>query len=166
MSGAPGLQVLIFNMFAKSPKAARTRVVRRLALALLGIVLLGTPSAGAGGDAEITVPISTVRNGNGTVFVALYERRNWLEPGRYLTATKVKAERGTVYAKFRNLPRGRYGVAVFHDENANNRVDTNLVGLPAEGYGFSRVSPLRKPKFEEIYVSAEPRAYAPIRLRY
>lgn len=141
-------------------------MVKRLSAALLGLLLLGTPAAGAGGDAEITIPISTVRNGKGTVFVALYNRANWLEPGRYLMASKVKAERGTVYAKFRNIPRGRYGVAVFHDENTNNRVDTNLLGLPAEGYGFSRVSPLRKPKFEEISVPAHPGAHAPIRLRY
>lgn len=153
-------------MFTHPPKKTVAPWVRRFLVALAGVVLLGASSAGAGGDAEITVPISTVRNGHGTVFVALYERRNWLEPGRYLTATKVKAQRGTVYAKFRNIPRGTYGVAVFHDENANNRVDTNLLGLPAEGYGFSRVSPLRKPKWDEISVPAQPRAYAPIRLRY
>jgi uncharacterized protein (DUF2141 family) len=141
-------------------------LVKALAAALTGLLLLGAPAAGAGGDAEITVPISTVRNGKGTVFVALYNRSNWLEPGRYLKASKVKAHRGTVYAKFHGLPRGNYGVAVFHDENTNNRVDTNLLGMPAEGYGFSRVSPLRKPKFDEISVSAHPGAYAPIRLRY
>lgn len=145
---------------------ARTGILRRLAVALSAVLLLGASSVGAGGDAEITVPVSTVRNGNGTVFVALYSRDHWLEPGRYLRASKVKAHRGTVYAKFGNLPRGRYGVAVFHDENANNRVDTNLLGLPAEGYGFSRLSPLRKPKFDEISVRAHPGAYAPIRLRY
>jgi uncharacterized protein (DUF2141 family) len=153
-------------MFTKSPKTKATHWVRRFSVALVGMLLLGASSVGAGGDAEITVPISTVRNGKGMVFVALYERGNWLQPGQYLAAQRVKAERGTVYARFKNIPRGNYGVAVFHDENANNRVDTNLLGLPAEGYGFSRVSPRRKPKWEEISVSAQPTAYAPIRLRY
>jgi len=30
-----------------------------------------------------------------------------------------------------------YAVAVFHDENNNGHFDTTLMGLPAEGYGFS-----------------------------
>jgi uncharacterized protein (DUF2141 family) len=33
---------------------------------------------------------------------------------------------------------GRYAVSVIHDQNGNGKLDTNLVGLPTEGYGFSR----------------------------
>ena len=38
---------------------------------------------------------------------------------------------------FSNLPPGAYAVAVYHDENGNGRLDTNLLGLPTERYGFS-----------------------------
>ncbi len=135
-------------------------------MTLLAGLLIGSPAAGAD-ETKITIPISTVRNNSGSIFVAIYQKANWLKPGRYLRAQRVRAKRGTVYATFKGLPRGQYGVAVFHDENSNNRVDTNFIGLPSEGYGFSRHSPrLRKPKFHEIAVNVAPRAYTPIRLRY
>jgi len=28
-------------------------------------------------------------------------------------------------------------VAIYHDENNNHRFDRTLIGMPAEGYGFS-----------------------------
>ena len=133
---------------------------------IMSVTLAGSATQATAGDTEIRVPISTVRNAQGTVFVALYRGDNWLKPGRYVTAQRVKAHRGTVYATFRGIPRGQYGIAVFHDENSNNRVDTNFVGLPSEGFGFSRTTPMRKPRFGEVSFTANPNAHAPIHLRY
>ena len=50
--------------------------------------------------------------------------------------------------KLEGLPRGAYAVAVIHDENGNNRLDTAL-GIPREGYGFSNDAAVRfgPPKF-------------------
>lgn len=36
-----------------------------------------------------------------------------------------------------SLKPGRYGVSVFHDANSNETLDTNIIGMPKEGYGFS-----------------------------
>lgn len=146
----------------------KTHANRIRGLALTAALLFLIPESASGaGDAELSIPISTVRNGRGTLFVALYREGTWLVPGRYVTAQRVPAQAGTVFARFAGIPRGRYGVAVFHDENDNRKVDTNALGLPKEGYGFSLHSPLlRKPKFNEIAVNAQPRAYAPIKLRY
>lgn len=38
---------------------------------------------------------------------------------------------------FKDLKEGKYAVRYFHDENMNGRLETNFVGKPAEGYGFS-----------------------------
>jgi uncharacterized protein (DUF2141 family) len=35
------------------------------------------------------------------------------------------------------VPDGEYAVMFYHDRNANNRLDRNVFGLPAEPYGFS-----------------------------
>lgn len=40
------------------------------------------------------------------------------------------------------LSPGDYALAVIHDENGNGRLDT-FVGIPREGYGFSRNAPVR-----------------------
>jgi uncharacterized protein (DUF2141 family) len=36
-----------------------------------------------------------------------------------------------------NLPPGKYGVALIHDENGNRKLDRNLFGIPKEGFGFA-----------------------------
>lgn len=123
-------------------------------------------SASAGDSTRITVPISEVRSGRGVLFVALYKQSNWLVPGKYFKSQKVQAHHGTVFATFEGVPRGRYGIAVFHDENRNGRVDINMIGMPAEGFGFSFKTPLRKPSFGEIAFDVQPSAVAPTRLRY
>ncbi len=146
-------------------KKTRSGPFAALLALLVGSLSLGSSPAEAGG-AQIHVPISTVRSANGTVFVALYERSNWLKPGHYLRAQKVRAHQGTVTAWFGGLPPGRYGVAVFHDENGNGRIDTNTVGLPKEGFGFSRKTPLRRPSFNEVAVDVTAHSTTPIRLRY
>jgi len=153
-------------MFGRFLQEKHKRRPLGVILAVCAAFFLSTPAADAGGDASVTVPVYTVRNSSGVVFVALYERHNWLEPGRYLAAKKVPARAGTIAARFDNLPRGKYAVAVWHDENSNSRVDTNAIGLPKEGYGFSRVTPLKKPKFDDVAVTASPTANAPTRLRY
>lgn len=35
------------------------------------------------------------------------------------------------------LPPGKYGIAVIHDENENQKLDRNFLGIPKEGFGFA-----------------------------
>lgn len=151
----------------KQRQGARSSTGRLLYLSALGgLLILATSSAEAGNDTAVEIPISTVRSGDGSVFVALYDRPGWLQPGRFVSATRVKAHKGTVHATFRGVRPGHYGVAVFHDENANGKVDTNFLGIPKEGFGFSRISPMRRPSFDETSFEVKERAWAPVRLRY
>lgn len=39
--------------------------------------------------------------------------------------------------RIEGLAHGSYAIAVIHDENANSKLDT-FVGIPREGFGFSR----------------------------
>lgn len=126
---------------------------------------LGPRTVEAGGE-DLLVPISVVRSAKGRVFVALYNQSGWLRAGRFIDYREVRAKQGSVTAVFRSVPAGRYSVAVFHDENANGRVDTNWLGLPAEGFGFSRITPFRVPSFGETSFDLNHGATQPVRLRY
>ena len=46
---------------------------------------------------------------------------------------------------------GKYGVAIMDDENGDGEMKYNFIGMPREGYGFSRnyKVKLSKPDFEE-----------------
>jgi uncharacterized protein (DUF2141 family) len=35
------------------------------------------------------------------------------------------------------VPPGKYGIAVIHDENVNQKLDRNFLGIPKEGFGFA-----------------------------
>jgi uncharacterized protein (DUF2141 family) len=37
----------------------------------------------------------------------------------------------------KNLKQGKYAIRYFHDENLNGVMETNNLGKPTEGYGFS-----------------------------
>jgi uncharacterized protein (DUF2141 family) len=43
----------------------------------------------------------------------------------------------TVVIKIDSLQYGYYAVKVFHDENRNEEIDTNFLGIPTEDYGYS-----------------------------
>ncbi len=38
---------------------------------------------------------------------------------------------------FEGLEPGEYALSVFHDENKNEKLDTNFLGMPKESFGFS-----------------------------
>lgn len=51
--------------------------------------------------------------------------------------------------RFDTLPQGHYAVAVIHDANGNDKLDT-MLGIPKEGFGFSRNPAIRfgPPRFD------------------
>jgi uncharacterized protein (DUF2141 family) len=64
---------------------------------------------------------------------------------------KVRASTGPITVTFDNLRPGIYAVGAYHDENGNDHLDTNFLGLPVEGYALSngvRVV-LSKPTFQQ-----------------
>jgi uncharacterized protein (DUF2141 family) len=46
---------------------------------------------------------------------------------------------------------GSYAIRVFHDQNSNGKLDTNLIGIPKERFGFSNnvMGQFGPPAFEE-----------------
>lgn len=44
---------------------------------------------------------------------------------------------------FLDIEHGTYALAVIHDESMNGEIDTNWLGVPREGYGFSSDAKVR-----------------------
>lgn len=49
----------------------------------------------------------------------------------------IKVRKSQARCTFEEIPPGTYAIGVIHDENMNGELDTNLLGVPKEGYGFS-----------------------------
>ncbi len=88
--------------------------------------------------ADLTVTITGIENPGGTINVGVMDGAEGFPSKRKaLTGKRVKAEGETTTIVFTGLKPGLYAMAGWYDENANDKFDTNLLGMPAEPYGFS-----------------------------
>ena len=80
----------------------------------------------------------------GKTKMASKERREWkLQHSVY----DVAAENGTATARIEGLAPGEYSIMVFCDENRNQKLDTNFLGMPSEPIGMTGELMSTKPKF-------------------
>jgi uncharacterized protein (DUF2141 family) len=113
-------------------------------------VLLWTSLIGASAPGSIDAAVEGLRSGKGQVIVCLTMRPDHFpdchdDPqARRLTVPTEQAGK----LRFTDLPTGGYAIALIHDENGNNKLDT-MFGIPKEGFGFSRNPVIRfgAPKF-------------------
>jgi uncharacterized protein (DUF2141 family) len=59
------------------------------------------------------------------------------ENEKILTQEKKEITDNKCLLTIKNLEPGKYAIRYYHDENMNGKMETNLVGKPTEGYGFS-----------------------------
>ncbi|MHB1532317.1 DUF2141 domain-containing protein [Acidithiobacillus sp.] len=88
----------------------------------------------------IHVKILNIRNSTGTVDCALFDSPVGFPIEFLHSATNImviKIRNTQARCDFENIPPGTYALAVIHDENMNGKLDTNWLGVPTEGYGFS-----------------------------
>lgn len=101
---------------------------------------------------DIKILVREVKNEDGYLLLALCsnEEQYYTEENIFRIARVVPVE-GVTKIKIKEVPYGTYAVKVFHDENANNKLDKGLFGVPKESYGFSNNPRIRrgKPSFEE-----------------
>ncbi|MEJ0054323.1 MAG: DUF2141 domain-containing protein [Bacteroidota bacterium] len=85
---------------------------------------------------SLTVVVRNVKDAQGQVRVALFNNEKDFMKLR-LDGKITEAQKGEVRIVFENVPQGEYAISVMHDENQNDKLDSNLVGIPKEGFGFS-----------------------------
>ncbi|NME69761.1 DUF2141 domain-containing protein [Flammeovirga aprica] len=86
----------------------------------------------------VEVTISDIASSEGNIVIGIYNKENTFPKYKEIYQGKViPAQKGKVQCAITNLPKGEYAIAVWHDENNNNELDKNWVGIPKEKYGFS-----------------------------
>ena len=93
--------------------------------------------AQSGGKATLILTVTGLHSEKGQVRIAVFNSsEKWLGEQPVYSST-IKVDGQSVTWKINDVPYGDYGVAVFHDENSNGKMDKNIVGMPLEPYGFS-----------------------------
>ena len=112
----------------------------RFALGLLLIIW----GAGEASAADLVLEISGLKNTSGYLRIALFDSEDgFLEEEAIAIGvrTKLSLVKGTDFTlTLHSVAPGQYAVSAYHDEDANGVRDTNFIGIPKEGYGFSGVA--------------------------
>lgn len=136
--------------------------MNQLSRFMLCAALLGALNASA---ATVEVRVAGV-SAKGKVNVAICDKARFLKQCAYSASAPAQAGETTVVV--RDLPPGTWAVLAYQDENGNDQLDRNLIGIPQERYGFSRDARGRfgPPDFEDAAIEVgDAPATASLRLR-
>lgn len=86
----------------------------------------------------LIVQVENIKESKGKIMVAIYNQSNGFREAEKAFKRLMQDANGSVVTiTVGNLPAGEYAIAVFHDANSNQLLDTGTFGIPKEGYGFS-----------------------------
>ena len=96
-------------------------------------------AAAAPNQAPLQISVSGMRSTKGNITITIYpdEPSHFLDGAYKVARQQLPVTLPVTSACFILAAPGYYAVALFHDENDNHHLDTNSLGIPTEGYGFS-----------------------------
>ncbi|QKG79325.1 DUF2141 domain-containing protein [Tenuifilum thalassicum] len=80
----------------------------------------------------LRIEIQGLRNNRGCVYVDFRDSNN-----RTIDTFSQNIKGDHCSFVIPNLKEGAYAFRLFHDENGNKKLDSNWLGIPIEGFGFS-----------------------------
>jgi uncharacterized protein (DUF2141 family) len=83
-------------------------------------------------QSTLEIEITGIRNNTGVIMLQLFDEYE----------TVIRQEKGAITDNkstiiITDLNPGKYALRYFHDENLNGSLESNKIGIPTEGYGFS-----------------------------
>ena len=99
------------------------------------------------GDISLEIEINNLQSNNGPVYIRILDQNE--NPVIVGTSSVINY---STKISFDSISPGKYAIQFFHDENENQKMDFNLIGIPKEKFGSSNdVKPvLGPPKFEKM----------------
>lgn len=110
-----------------------------------------TPASGQENETPASTATAEVKQGDATslslsfmleetrgeVLVSIFSDEEGWEANEPVRAITRPADSARIDITVDDLPPGTYAIKAFHDANGNGELDTNLIGIPTEPYGFS-----------------------------
>ena len=107
--------------------------------------------------ADLSLSVTDGPAADATLYVALYRDAASYGESKPLASQSTPMQGGQSRVVFVGLAPGRYALRVYADENGNGKLDTNLMGMPTERYGFSNDAKGNRapPSFEAAAISVD-----------
>jgi uncharacterized protein (DUF2141 family) len=111
---------------------------RTLGYALFSLFLFSTAPASSAVPG-LHAKVKGLRNEKGRVGCLLFTSSDGFPADQKKARQRVLGviTSGTAVCRF-DVPAGSYAIVAMHDENSNGKLDSNLLGVPTEGYGASK----------------------------
>jgi uncharacterized protein (DUF2141 family) len=103
--------------------------MKKVYLLWFGLILI---SNFAFSQFRLDIEIIEIRSNTGKIMLQLFD-----ENEKVLLQEMSSIKDNKCSFSIADLKPGKYAVRYYHDENLNGKMETNLVGKPTEGYGFS-----------------------------
>lgn len=113
------------------------KLQHRLTTSILLSVCIASLSFSSANAGELNFTIKDIKQGSGTLYVALFKGAENYKSNLPHRAQQVEASKSQLDVSFNRLPKGEYAIRYFHDQNGNQKMDMNLFGMPIEGFGYS-----------------------------
>lgn len=132
-------------------------MAQKFRLGILLLTVLGSLAipftARAGLMSDLTVEIDGLKNRKGQLCVSVFASSKGF-PNRAANALQnqcVPITDKSMLVTFKDLKPGTYGVSVLHDIKGDRKIHRNFLGIPTDGFGFSRNPTILTgpPKFED-----------------
>lgn len=122
-----------FSKFAMMFEMSKTKLV------LATFIFLFVSYDAEAQNVNTNLVVTNLPAKKGSLIIAWYDNADeFTKPKKALYQHVVKTNgEGSVSTVFTNIPKGEYAIAMYFDENDNNKMDTNFLGIPIERYGFS-----------------------------
>lgn len=148
----------------------RSSPARRLCVALLlacaaGLAVANPPAAapvcdGSAGQVRLQIRVVGLNAAKGNINFSVYpdDASRFLAKGEKLARQRVTAAQPATTACLVMPAAGTYAIAVYHDANDDHVFNRTFIGLPVEGFGFSRnpKTTLGLPRFSDVRFAAQP----------
>lgn len=109
-----------------------------------------------GQSCALTVVVTGFKTNSGKAMLALHHKPEAFPNKDASAYTRITAtiQNNTATFVLSQIPYGTYAIAVFHDENNNNKLDFSLIGYPSEKFGFSNNAKVTfaPPKWDEAKI--------------
>ena len=121
------------------------------------------------GKKKVKIVVNNVKNANGKVLISVFNSEDAFPDviAEAVLTGIVEIENNTAIHEI-ELEEGEYAISIMHDENENYTMDTNVMGIPTEGYGMSNnvKSTMGMPSYEDCQFYIEEDMTMEIKLKY
>jgi uncharacterized protein (DUF2141 family) len=102
----------------------------------------------------LNIEITNIRNNKGVFRISVYtaESQYPYHPAKTYMVKKDSLTNRSVRTSINDLLSGQYGLCILDDENNSGKMESNMLGIPYEGFGFANnVQPfLKHPDYDRV----------------